>query len=204
MRAVAARTSSEERCVLCGGSASGYAGGRVQPGADTRRTGYPLAYRPPGVPLTKTACVMTIDDTILWLESKGTGRRFPVARFSADTDMPTVSLVSLTSITRQEIVVAQLTAGECNAGELLRYQQMQSRINAALHRDDLRAVWLVCAEERKPYTPGLSFQEFRRIYRSPCLLYRDIFEEDSLAEQVFEVSRRDFESGGGQILRYEG
>ena len=145
---------------------------------------------------------MTIFETILWLESKATGKRFPIALFSGDTDMLTWGWVSLTSITGQEIVVAQLTAGESNAEEPLRYQQLQSRINAALHRNDLRAVWLVCTQERNTPPAGISFQEFRMVYQPPRFFYRDIYKEDSLAEQVAEVPCHAFESGGGRVLIY--
>ena len=146
---------------------------------------------------------MTIYDTILWLESQATGRRFPMAQFSADTDMATAGWVSLTSIASHEIVVAQMTAEEYNAGEPFEYTLLENRINAALHRADLRVPWLVQVEERGPEATGLSFQDFSKAYRPPRLLYRDIFAEGSLAEKVSEMSRESFERGGGKLVAYE-
>nr|CAP48265.1 putative integron gene cassette protein [uncultured bacterium] len=80
---------------------------------------------------------------------------------------------------------------------------VESRVNAALGRSDLRAVPLMRVEPRGPSAEGLSFQEFRKVCQSPRLLYRDIFVEGSLAERVDEVSLQDFESSGGRLTRYE-
>ena len=50
----------------------------------------------------------TTYDTILWLQSQATSKRFPIVQFSGDTDMVTQGWVSLTSIERPEIVVTRL------------------------------------------------------------------------------------------------
>jgi len=148
---------------------------------------------------------MTIYNTILWLESQRTGGRFPMAQFSGDTDMVTAGWVSLTSISCHEIVVTQLTAEEsqASASEPSAYVQVENRVNAALGRDDLRIPWLVRIEERGSQAVGLSFQEFRKVYRPPRLLYRDILAPDSLSEELSRVSREEFESSGGRLVVYE-
>jgi len=145
---------------------------------------------------------MTIYDTILWLESHSTGRRFPTVLFSADTDMATAGWESLTSISRHEVVVTQLTAEEfrATARDPSTYVQVENRVNATLGRDDLRVPWLVRVEERGPQGAGLSFQEFRKVYRPPRLLYRDILALDSLAEEQSRVSREEFEGSGGRLV----
>jgi hypothetical protein len=145
---------------------------------------------------------MTIYDTILWLESRPTGRRFPTVQFSADTDMVTAGWVSMTSISRHEIVLTQLTAEESQATtrEPSAYVQVENRVNAILGRDDLRVPWLVRIEERGPQADGLSFQESLKVYRPPRLLYRDILALDSLSEEISRVSREEFESSGGRLV----
>ena len=147
---------------------------------------------------------MSMYETILWLQSEATGRRFPIAQFSADTDMVTMGWVSLTSTSSQEVVVTQMLASENSAGGIAASEHLvESRVNAALGRSDLRAVPLMRVEPRGPSAEGLSFQEFRKVCQSPRLLYRDIFVEGSLAERVDEVSLQDFESSGGSLTRYE-
>ena len=146
---------------------------------------------------------MAIDETILWLQSEETGRRFPTVQFSADTDMVTMGWVSLTSIDGPEVVVTQMVGSEYIVGARTVEELVEQRVNAALGRNDLRCVPLVRAEERGPSGKGLSFQEFSRVYQSPRLFFRDIFAENSVAECIAEVSIADFESSGGRLLRYE-
>jgi hypothetical protein len=97
---------------------------------------------------------MTIYDTILWFDSREAGMRFPVAQFSADTDMVTAGWVSLTSIRGLEIVVTEMVPSEYNSGIPLAYEQVERRVNAALGRSDLRASWLVEAIQQGPTGAG--------------------------------------------------
>ena len=145
----------------------------------------------------------TIYDTILWLQSQKTGRRFPIVQFSADTDMATDGWVSLTSVERSDVVVTQLTNEEYRstaAGAVGGYLQLEERVNAALHRNDLRHSWLVRVEEKGPSGMGLSFQEFRKVYQPPKLFYRDILSAGGVAEEISRVSRSQFEREGGSVV----
>jgi hypothetical protein len=148
---------------------------------------------------------MTPCEAVLWLESVATGRRFPVAQFSADTDMVTTGWVSLTSINGNEIVAAMMTPDEwaATAQETAAYARVERRINAALRRDDLRVPWLVQLVDQNRDLVGLSFQDFSRAYRPPRILYRDILAPSAIAEVVAEQSLEDFEREGGKLIAYE-
>lgn len=145
---------------------------------------------------------MTIYDTILWLESQRTGECFPTVLFSGDTDMETAGWVSLTSISRREIVVTQLTAAEClaTASEPSAYLQVEDRVNATLEREDLRIPWFVRTEQQGPHARGLSFQTFLKDNRPPRLFFRDILAPDALSEERSRVSREEFERHGGRLI----
>lgn len=93
----------------------------------------------------------TIYDTILWLKSQTTGKRFPVVVFSADTDMVTEGWVALTSIERPEIVVTQMTAEEYQSGgEPSGYLQVETHVTDVRGRSDLKGFWLVRVKETAP------------------------------------------------------
>ncbi|MDB5987172.1 MAG: hypothetical protein JWR16_2225 [Nevskia sp.] len=143
-----------------------------------------------------------IYDTILWLKSESTGKQFPAVLFSADTDMVTAGWVALTSLEKQEIVVTELTPDEyrATANGSSGYLQVEKRINAALGRADLKCPWFVRAEGSGPSGKGLSFQEFRKIYRPPVIYYRDIFQSDAVAREVSRVSLSQFEQAGGKLV----
>lgn len=144
----------------------------------------------------------TIYDTILWLESQATKKRFPIVQFSCDTDMVTAGWVSLTSIENPEIVVTQLTVEESRLTDKdsERDLQVERRVNKALNRSDLRCSWQVRADEVGPCAKGLSFQEFRKVYQPPNLFFRDILSEGALAEKVDCVTRAEFERSGGRLM----
>ncbi|MDR3418745.1 MAG: hypothetical protein P4L83_21435 [Nevskia sp.] len=147
----------------------------------------------------------SIYDTILWLKSESTGRQFLVVLFSADTDMATAGWVAFTSLEKHEIVVTELTAEEyrATANGSSGYLQAEKRINAALGRTDLKCPWIVRAEDAGPGGKGLSFQEFRKVYRPPIIYYRDIFQSDAVdavAQEVSRVSLRQFEQAGGKLV----
>jgi hypothetical protein len=143
----------------------------------------------------------TIYDTILWLQSSKDEKPFPIVRFSADTEMATEGWVSLTSIERSEIVVAQLTGEEYRATfeGTEGYLQLERRTNHALSRSDLKCSWLVRVEQPEQTGKNSSFMAFYN-ERLPKLLYRDIFRNDILAEVISIVSLSEFEQGGGKLM----
>lgn len=135
-----------------------------------------------------------MDISILWCRSLTSGREFPIAQFSADTDMATDGWASLTSVKRPEVIVT-MGQPEESGGDAPALQRLESRINEALHRTDLRAAALVRVQDT-PSTP-MSFQEFRKVYRRPTLFFRDIFGGDGEAAVVREVTLEEFQKAGG-------
>jgi hypothetical protein len=87
--------------------------------------------------------------------------------FSGDTDMATTGLASLTSSTANEIAVFEAEPAEWSDQT---GSSIEVRINKLLGRDDLRFVQLIRAEEIS-YPEGVSFQDFRKLYREPRLIY---------------------------------
>lgn len=128
---------------------------------------------------------------VTWLQSKQTGRRFPIAVLSGDTDSATDEWLPLTSVQHPEIVLVRLNPGE-------RDDDAESRPNRTLHRDDLRSVKL---KEVKHQTRarGLSFHELRRIYQRPKLTYSDIYAPQGDAEPTESVTAEMFVRGGGIV-----
>lgn len=145
-----------------------------------------------------------IYDSILWLKSEKTGKKFPVVQFSADTDMATTGWVSLTSPIKHDLVVTRMTGDEFSktVEDSNDYRPLEARVNVALNRTDLACSWLVKVVEPSYDidVATLSFQEFRKIAKQPRLLYRDIYSDGGFATVETEVSRRDFERKGGTFL----
>ena len=143
-----------------------------------------------------------IYDTILWLKSESTGKQFPAVLFSGDTDVVTAGWVALTSLEKHEVVVTELTAEEycATANGTSGYLQVEKRMNAVLGRADLKCPWFVCAEQSSSNANGLSFQEFRKVYRPAVIYYRDIFKPDETAREVSRVSLSQFEQAGGKLV----
>jgi hypothetical protein len=134
---------------------------------------------------------------IYWLRSQQTGRRFPTAIMSGDTDMVTIGWTSLSSTDLPEVVITRCSIDEHSNAPLL-----ESRVNSALGSKDFRVVTLLRSVDNSEALKGLSFQEFRKNYRQ-TLYYRDILvgEGEAICEEC--VSDEDFVSAGGRILNLE-
>lgn len=142
----------------------------------------------------------TIYDTILWLQSQATGKRFPKVQFSSDTDMPTQGWISLTSLENQEIVITQLTGEEYRATfeGYEGYESAEQRVNRLLGRSDLRCVWFLGIDKTNSNDSKPS--SLFRYWQPPKLLYRDILEKDSVAKEVSRLTLSEFERDGGKLL----
>jgi hypothetical protein len=133
--------------------------------------------------------------SIVWCRSLSTGKEFPLASFSGDTDMETDGWASVTSIDRPEVIVTRTVSAEFRGDEPAQ-RHLQERLNGALGRTDLRAPHLVRVRENTELT-GASFQEFRKHYHRPTLFYFDVIVGSGEAEAVREVSVEEFRSSGG-------
>jgi len=136
----------------------------------------------------------TICETILWLRSRSSGKRFPIAQFSADTDMATEGWISLSSLEQPEIVITQLTGPEFCAVETEGFREAEARVNSRLRRSDLRCSWFIRVEQNDHDASSTSDSRL-----SPRLLYRDIHSNGSVAETVATVSLAQFEFEGGTL-----
>jgi hypothetical protein len=131
--------------------------------------------------------------SILWLKSISTGKEFPVIQLSDDTDMVTGGFDALTSIEKNEVVLAEVRGSETNV-------EFEKRINAQLKRNDLRASWIIRQEDKNQDLKGMSFQEFRKRFQPPILYYRDIYSEGE-AVVSRAVALDEYLRTGGQMLR---
>lgn len=149
--------------------------------------------------------MLALCDTVLWLESQTTSRHFPVALFSADTDMATDGWLSLTSIDQPFIVITRATQDEhfrvpqSTDG----YLRAERRINTALGRTDLRCNWLVGIENTTEAAGTISFKAFRHVYQPPTLLFRDIHAQASFAGEISRTTCSEFERNGGKIIVFQ-
>lgn len=135
-----------------------------------------------------------IEATYSMLRCDGEGHIIPHLTLSGDTDMVTAGVGSLSSVAANGIVMAEMTSDELRVGAL---GQFQSRINALLHRSDLRSVALRRVEEGAT-TAGLSFREFQKAYVSRRLVFAcPVCEADAFAIRTGSITS--FQREGGLL-----
>lgn len=136
-----------------------------------------------------------VEGTVSILDCSTCGEATPHLIFSGDTDMATMGLASLTSITANELVILEAEPAEWTdqAGQLI-----ESRVNMLLGRDDLRFVRLLRVEEIA-YPEGLSFQDFRKLYREPRLTFScpKCGVGEAVSGRSLELS--EYQQEGGQV-----
>ena len=139
--------------------------------------------------------VRWINASVSMLLCSKVGHKVPYVTFSGDTDMVTAGLASVSSISKSEIVVGEMTPPELADKTGLLFE---NRMNAELGRDDLRIARLLRIDEAD-IPAGLSFQEFQRGYVAPRLVFacpRCISEE---AIQTERQTLADYVYAGGML-----
>ena len=136
-----------------------------------------------------------IGGEISTLLCRSCGKRTPYLTFVGDTDMVTNGLVSLSSISRNEIVVAEAQGNELRDGE---GAATLNRISEQLDRNDLRAVRLLRAEDGNA-NAGLSFQSFRENYQPPSLIFSCPHCVTGEAEVEKRLSLAEYRRDGGHL-----
>lgn len=124
-----------------------------------------------------------------WLVSEN-GNEFPNLGFSADTDMATNGLGSLTSIEKTEIVIAEFSTDEWTRGVIKSDSKnfwieanidFENRINAMMGRTDLRSIW------------NITWQ--------PQALFRDIYSLEGRSKIIIKHQKIEvFFGEGGELL----
>ena len=108
--------------------------------------------------------------SILWLRDRG--GRFPTFRFEADTDQGTSGWLSFTALNRVELVLAEASADEWNAGAAGTERSLQ-RIAREAGRTDLRSVRLLRIGNL-PSGRGLPFRMYRALWPRAQLVYSSL------------------------------
>jgi hypothetical protein len=140
-----------------------------------------------------------VSGTVLKLHCSSCRKTFPHFSFSGDTDMVTLGLGSVTSCERNEVVLAEFSAGEWNDLEVDGAARFERRLRKLLDRDDLRVVRLLAVEETATVARGVSSQKFLKQYRPPNLVFSCANCEGGQSRPISEATVDEFEQGGGRI-----
>ena len=143
-----------------------------------------------------------ICETIVCARSEISGKVFPVALLSGDTDMATAGWLALSSTTENVAVLAYLTASEWKAAQdgSAGYAAVEKRVNQALARSDLKCCEFLGVQGAASPRPGQPFQAFRREYQPPKLRFKDLMLSTGEAVEVSRLSVGEFKQAGGQLL----
>lgn len=125
--------------------------------------------------------------------------RFPHFIFEGETDAITFGLVSASSCSHNEVVLGEMAEEELRDFEA-GLQGFEQRLSVRFGRPDFRVVKLLRAETTDGPLRGLSFQDFRRRYRTPRLVYACPCCRQGEAHVISEMTVETFEEGGGRLL----
>jgi hypothetical protein len=136
-----------------------------------------------------------IEGSVSILRCSECGEDWPQVTFSGDTDMTTSGLASLSSHVCNEVVIAEMSASEFadTTGRVL-----EERINRQLRRSDLRSIQ-VLRSEPAPIADGLSFQEFRKVYEPPRLVFACPDCDEGEGTKIASLSPAAFIAQGGKV-----
>jgi hypothetical protein len=141
-----------------------------------------------------------VEGYIVTLQCAVCGRQFPHFRPAGDADTDTAGVGSLSSCEENTVVVAELSPTESNEFEGGGAKAFEERLAKQLGRADLRSVRLLRVEKTELPAGGPSFQDFRKQYAPPILVYTCVCCLGGESKPIGELTVDEFRRNGGQVL----
>jgi hypothetical protein len=113
--------------------------------------------------------------------------------------MVTNGLGSVTSCERNEVVLAEVTADEWSHVGVDDWASFERRLSKQLGRNDLRVVRLLSVQDKPTADRGESFQDSRKRYTPPILIYSCACCGGGRSRSVRQTTVEEFEQSGGKI-----
>lgn len=130
--------------------------------------------------------------------------KFPVFEHEIESDAQAIGLYSAALCNGKDLLLLELDPIEWNdarTGKLVRLPE-RLLIDASL-RKDYRLTHILRVDFPVPQSDGLSFDEFRKKYRAPTVVYACPCCENGEARSISEVTAREFIESGGSIVALE-
>lgn len=141
-----------------------------------------------------------VDGKIWKLRCQTCGAVFPHFVFSGESDSLTDGLFSASSCKKNEVVIVEADSAEWSDFVRAGAVGIEKRLARQLARDDLRILRLLRIEREKSAGAGLSFNDFKKAYKPPALIYSCVCCADGESSAIEEVAVNDFRNSGGQII----
>ena len=140
-----------------------------------------------------------ISGTVLSLRCMQCEAEFPHFLFSGEEDTDTAGLCSLSSIDADELIIGELEIEEWNNFDTNGALHFEHRLSEQLNRHDLKVVRLLRVEQAKNVGNGMNFQDFRKAYNPPAMVFSCICCVDGESRTSEEITVENFQSLGGKI-----
>jgi hypothetical protein len=150
-----------------------------------------------------TSAHREIEGAIQRLHCDNCGSVFHAFLFSGEEDGDTAGLCCAAVCNQKNIVViVEMDASEWNEFAHGVFSSLEDRIRTQFNFRDLKVVRLLRVEPGST-SPGLSFEEFRKVYKPPSAIYSCVCCDVGEGRVYEEVAVKEFLSSGGRILLSE-
>lgn len=126
--------------------------------------------------------------------------KIPLFAFDSETDVDAVGLCSATQCNDLRVAIAEVTLDEWMQMASGALTHLPSRLIHDSEIKDFRVLHIKRIERGPAPPAGLSFSEFRKLYKPPVVIYACPWCDagDAVESQEFPVS--EFEAMGGEII----
>lgn len=138
--------------------------------------------------------------SVVQLRCNACERVFPYFRFEGEDDTDTIGLGSLTTCLKNELVIASFLPDEWNSLPQGGSARFEARVREELGRDDLYVVRLLRTVPGGTSAAGVSFQDFRKHYRPPELVFSCPCCDQGESRVIEELTVQQFVRSGGRII----
>jgi hypothetical protein len=140
-----------------------------------------------------------VKGAVLKLRCDACASEFPHFSFEGEGDTDTIGLGSLTSCSKNELVLAEIEPAEWNTFDRGGSARFQERFQREMSRDDLRLVTLMRSVSRSPSGARVGFQEYVKSYKPPELILSCPCCEAGESRVAEEVTIEQFIQSGGRV-----
>jgi hypothetical protein len=127
-------------------------------------------------------------------------KKIPIFNFESETDVGAIGLYSAAQCNNFNLVIAETTLDEWKKIESEKLSFFPSRLNEYLNLRNFYILHIKRIEEGPKIKPGLSFSDFRKLYKSPTVVYSCPCCNIGEAIQIQELTVPEFKEMGGKIF----
>ena len=150
-----------------------------------------------------TSNIRTVEGIVNILLCDKCNHKFPHVTLAGESDLDTAGIYSVTSVDKNEIVVAELNIEEWTNFSTNGLKLFEKRMNLLFKRSDLRTIYIKkIIDDLIPESKDKRFSSFLNTYTPPSVIFSCIKCDSGNGKIINEITLYEFIEDHGKILTF--